>query len=270
MLKCPVCKNDQQDGATTCAVCGFPQLNRSFLNSDEAKFWLENTVEPCRAVWNNCKKYRSIGYQRLSYRQCPTEIASFAEIDRLGMVYAITSSNHGVLAPIQIEGTVTYNSVRHFTASSFCRLDNVDDSLGNAIDFFRNIDGVRSRLQITQAHVALEYRLVGNNTPQECPCLASVIAMYSLLRNVTFMSNAMFVGEMSISVKIKPCNKVREILEICADLHVGRIILPITAAMHLGEVSADLIGRFSLVFYSDAKDAISKALQLQSEDITIV
>lgn len=266
MLKCPVCKNDQPEDTISCTVCGFPQLKCTFLNVDEAKLWLENTVEPCRAIWNKCKKYRSIGYQRLSYRQCPTEISSIAEVDRPGMVYAITSSNNGKLAPIQIEGAITYDTVQHFTASSFCRLDNVDDNLGNAVDYFRAMDGVRRRLQIARAHLALEFRPIGNGVSQECPCLASVIAMYSLLKNAPFMNEAIFVGEMSISGKIKTCNKLHEIFELCASHNIKKILLPITAAMDLGDVSAELIGRFSLIFYSNVNEAIAKALQIQGED----
>lgn len=83
------------------------------------------------------------------------------------------------------------------------------------------------------------------------------------------MNNAMFVGEMTINGKAKPCNRIQEILELCADYQIRNIILPITSAYKLADVSVELLGIFRLFFYYDAKDAIRTVLQLSEGDFSI-
>lgn len=46
-MRCPVCKTECT-GYDSCPNCGFEQLNKVFINSDEANLWKEETVRPYR------------------------------------------------------------------------------------------------------------------------------------------------------------------------------------------------------------------------------
>lgn len=49
-MKCPVCETECEE-AKTCSNCGFNDVNRVFLNQEEADRWKQETVQPCRAVY---------------------------------------------------------------------------------------------------------------------------------------------------------------------------------------------------------------------------
>lgn len=50
-MKCPVCETECE-AAKTCSNCGFNDVNRVFLNQEEADRWMQETVQPCRAVYS--------------------------------------------------------------------------------------------------------------------------------------------------------------------------------------------------------------------------
>lgn len=53
-MRCPVCKTEC-NGYNSCPNCGFEQLNKVFINSDEANLWKKETVEPYRdSFFSSC------------------------------------------------------------------------------------------------------------------------------------------------------------------------------------------------------------------------
>jgi hypothetical protein len=53
-MKCPVCDSELKSNDSKCLNCGFNDLNKKFADSSEQEKWLEETVEPCRAVFEKC------------------------------------------------------------------------------------------------------------------------------------------------------------------------------------------------------------------------
>ena len=59
--KCPVCKTECNENATTCAVCGFADalgINRSFPIPEDLNYWLETVVKPYRVKWEADQKVK--------------------------------------------------------------------------------------------------------------------------------------------------------------------------------------------------------------------
>ena len=52
-------------------------------------------------------------------------------------------------------------------------------------------------------------------------------------------------------------------LQVCLDSGAKKVLLPITSAADLGTVPSDLVGAFSLIFYSSAEEAVFKALGVE-------
>ena len=50
------------------------------------------------------------------------------------------------------------------------------------------------------------------------------------------------------------------VLQVCLDAGAKKVLIPITSAAELGTVPSDLIGAFSLIFYSTPQEAVFKAL----------
>ena len=60
--------------------------------------------------------------------------------------------------------------------------------------------------------------------------------------------------------------KVEELantLQVCLDSGAKKVLLPLTSAADIATVPSDLIGKFNLIFYQNAEDAIYKALGVE-------
>ena len=65
-------------------------------------------------------------------------------------------------------------------------------------------------------------------------------------------------GEEEIKV-----DELASTLQVCLDSGAKKVLLPITSAGDLGTVPSDLVGAFSLIFYSSAEEAVFKALGVE-------
>lgn len=54
-IKCPVCKVALPSGTEKCSSCGFDELQREFINADDAASWFENVIVPYRVKWEQSK-----------------------------------------------------------------------------------------------------------------------------------------------------------------------------------------------------------------------
>lgn len=50
-MKCPVCKTEISDHSTTCPICEFNNVQKTFVNLDDAQNWEKNELLPFRAQW---------------------------------------------------------------------------------------------------------------------------------------------------------------------------------------------------------------------------
>lgn len=55
-MKCPICKNENNDEAVVCKICGFSELNVEFLNKEDAERWEETVLQQCRNIYQTLSK----------------------------------------------------------------------------------------------------------------------------------------------------------------------------------------------------------------------
>lgn len=77
------------------------------------------------------------------------------------------------------------------------------------------------------------------------------------------LSSLAVLGEISISGSIIKVDELANALQVCLDSGAKKILIPITSAVDLGAVPAELIGSFNLIFYNSAEDAVFKALGVE-------
>ncbi len=68
------------------------------------------------------------------------------------------------------------------------------------------------------------------------------------------------LGEISIGGTLIKVEELASTLQVCLDSGAKKVLLPITSAADLGTVPSDLVGAFSLIFYSSPEEAVYKAL----------
>lgn len=67
----------------------------------------------------------------------------------------------------------------------------------------------------------------------------------------------------SISGNIMKTEDLANVLQVCLDSGAKKVLLPITSAADLGSVPSELVGAFSLIFYSTPQEAVFKALGVE-------
>jgi len=93
--------------------------------------------------------------------------------------------------------------------------------------------------------------------------LPTVIAIASCALSKPTISSLAVLGEISISGTILKVEQLASVLQVCLDSGAKKVLIPITSAAELGMVPADLIGAFSLIFYSSPQEAVYKALGVE-------
>lgn len=93
--------------------------------------------------------------------------------------------------------------------------------------------------------------------------LPTVIALASCALGKPTISSLAVLGEISISGTILKVEELASVLQVCLDAGAKKILVPITSAGDLGTVPSDLIGAFSLIFYSTPQEAVFKALGVE-------
>ena len=72
-----------------------------------------------------------------------------------------------------------------------------------------------------------------------------------------------FLVKISIGGTLIKVDELASTLQVCLDSGAKKVLLPITSAGDLGTVPSDLVGAFSLIFYSSAEEAVFKALGVE-------
>ena len=93
--------------------------------------------------------------------------------------------------------------------------------------------------------------------------LPTLIAICSAALGKTPLNSLAILGEISIGGTLIKVNELASTLQVCLDSGAKKVLLPITSAGDLGTVPSDLVGAFSLIFYSSAEEAVFKALGVE-------
>ena len=93
--------------------------------------------------------------------------------------------------------------------------------------------------------------------------LASLVALCSAAMRKPIVSSLAILGKLSIGGTIIKVEDLANVLQVCLDSGAKKILVPITSAMDMGTVPAELMGEFNLIFYQSPEDAIFKALGVE-------
>lgn len=93
--------------------------------------------------------------------------------------------------------------------------------------------------------------------------LPTLIALCSAALDRPVLSSLVILGEISISGAITKVEELANVLQVCLDSGAKKILLPITSAADMGNVPSELMGAFSILFYSTPQEAVFKALGVE-------
>ena len=93
--------------------------------------------------------------------------------------------------------------------------------------------------------------------------LPTLIALCSAALSKPALSGLVVLGDITISGTVMKAENLANTLQVCLDSGAKKVLLPITSAVDIGSVPSDLVGAFSLIFYTTPQEAVFKALGVE-------
>lgn len=90
--------------------------------------------------------------------------------------------------------------------------------------------------------------------------VGALLALCSALLEKSLKGGLIVVGGLNLGGSIEPIYNAVSIVEVAADKGAKMVLLPVTTRKQLVELDDDIATRVTIVFYSDARDALLKAL----------
>lgn len=133
-----------------------------------------------------------------------------------------------------------------------------------AFDYFKaNASRVSASIRPAERDLHVHLVELQNSGVPEAITLSSVIAMCSAALGKPVQSQMVVLGDMSLGGTVTPARNLAESLQVAFDAGAKRILLPMSSVTDLPTVPGELFAKFQTSFYSDAVDAVFKALGVE-------
>ena len=180
-----------------------------------------------------------------------------------GTVYTISRAKSGMVGVYRLETQMLPGNGK-FERTGLGSDREAKEATNTAFNYLKaNGGGISRSISTTQKDYIINYQDLNGIGMTKSLALPTVIAMASAALNKPTLSSLAVLGEISISGAITKVDELANVLQVCLDSGAKKILLPITSAADLGTVPPDLMGAFSIIFYTSAQEAVFKALGVE-------
>ena len=180
-----------------------------------------------------------------------------------GQIYTVSQGKSGMLGVFRLESQMLPGNGKLERTGIGSDRD-AKESTNTAFNFLKaNGNRISGSISTTTKDYIINYQDLQGIGMTGKLAFPTLIAMCSIALGKPTLSSLAVLGEISISGTMMKVDELANSLQVCLDSGAKRVLLPITSAAELGNVPADLIGSFNLIFYSSAEDAVFKALGVE-------
>lgn len=180
-----------------------------------------------------------------------------------GNVYTVSQGKTGMIGVYRLE-TQALPGNGKFERTGLGSDREAKEATNTAFNYLKaNGHTISNTLGTTTKDFIINYQDLNGIGMTKYLTLPTVIAIASSALNKPTLSSLAVIGEISISGTIIKVDELASVLQVCLDSGAKKVLIPITSASELGSVPADLIGAFSLIFYSTPQEAVFKALGVE-------
>ena len=180
-----------------------------------------------------------------------------------GQIYTVSQGKSGMLGVFRLESQMLPGNGK-FERTGIGSDRYAKESTNTAFNFLKaNGNRISGSISTTTKDYIINYQDLQGIGMTGKLAFPTLIAMCSIALGKPTLSSLAVLGEISISGTMMKVDELANSLQVCLDSGAKRVLLPITSAAELGNVPADLIGSFNLIFYSSAEDAVFKALGVE-------
>lgn len=177
-----------------------------------------------------------------------------------GQVYTASQSKSGMIGAFRLESQIIAGSGK-FERSGLGSDSKCKDAANAAFNYLKvNAARISGAISVTSKDYVVNYQDLQGLGMTDKLALPTLIALTSIALNKPTISGLVVLGDISVAGTIRKVDELANVLQVCLDAGAKKILLPMTSAVDLGTVPAELVGRFNLIFYQTPEDAVFKAL----------
>lgn len=180
-----------------------------------------------------------------------------------GNVYTVSRGKSGMVGVYRLETQILPGNGK-FNRTGIGSDREAKDAADTAFNFLKaNSNTISCSISTTTKDYIVNYQDLNGIGMTKRLALPTLIAMCSAALSKPVLSSMAVLGETSISGSLIKVEELANVLQVCLDSGAKKVLLPITSAADLGTVPSELVGAFSLIFYSTAQEAVFKALGVE-------
>ncbi len=90
--------------------------------------------------------------------------------------------------------------------------------------------------------------------------VAALLALCSALINKSLRGGMVVVGGINLGGSIDPLHNAIDVVELAVEKGASVVLMPVSSRKQLFDLSDDVATKVTIVFYSDAREALIKAI----------
>ena len=179
---------------------------------------------------------------------------------KAGHVYTVSHGKNGMVGVYRLETQILAGNGK-FERTGLGNEREVKEATNTAINYLKaNSFSISSSISPSTRDFIVNYTDLNGLGMTKVLALPTLIALCSASLDKPTLSSLAVLGEISISGTIIKVEELANVLQVCLDAGAKKVLLPITSAPDIGTVPSDLVGAFSLIFYTTPQEAVFKAL----------
>lgn len=182
---------------------------------------------------------------------------------KAGHIYTVSRSKNGMIGTYKLETEVT-NGNGKYICTGLGNLREAKEASDTAFRYLKaNSKSISASISTQSKDYMLHVSDMNGVGMTDRLALPALVALCSAALGRPATSSLAVLGELSIGGTIMKVDELANVLQVCLDSGAKKVLLPITSANDMSTVPADLMGKFSLIFYQSVEDAVFKALGVE-------
>ena len=180
-----------------------------------------------------------------------------------GQIYTVSRGKNGLVGVYRLETQMLPGNGK-FERTGLGSDREVKEATNTAFNYLKaNANAISGDISTTTKDYIINYQDLQGIGMSKYMALPTLIAICSAALGRPALSSLAVLGEISISGTILKAEELANVLQVCLDSGAKKVLLPITSAVDIGTVPSELVGAFSLIFYSTPEEAVFKALGVE-------
>jgi ATP-dependent Lon protease len=181
-------------------------------------------------------------------------------ISNPGQLYTVSRGKSGMIGVFRLEAQMLPGNGK-FDRTGIGTDREAREATNTAFSFLKaNGKTISGNISTTTKDYIINYQDLQGIGMTKYLGLPTLLAICSVALNKPLLSSIAVLGEVSIGGTLIKVEELANVLQICLDSGAKKVLLPIASAAEIGQVPSDLVGAFSLIFYTTAQEAVFKAL----------